>query len=118
MRPTNSLFGIIGCGGTLTIHVPHTKFPIRYLVDSQTLVFLTKMRNEYLRGDQTTWANTDTGIRPLTFYEPDLHRRIAIRELGWGDEFNDFVNRLGNTNDLKHAKGMKESIVELKSLIQ
>ena len=46
--------------------------------------FLNKMRNEYLRGNQTTWANTDARIRPLTSYEPDLHRRIAIREL-WGE---------------------------------
>ena len=41
MRPANSLFGVIGCGGTLTLHIPHTKFPIHYLVGSQTLVFLT-----------------------------------------------------------------------------
>jgi len=50
MRTADSLFGIIGCGGTLTLHVPHTKSPIHYLVDAQTLVFLTKMRNGYLTG--------------------------------------------------------------------
>ena len=54
MRSTNSLFGSIGWDGTLTLHVPHTKSHIRYLVDSQTLVFITKMRNEYLRGHTTT----------------------------------------------------------------
>ena len=52
------------------------------------------MRNEYLRGDQTTWGNTDTGIKPLTFYEPDLQQRIAIREMGGGDEYNDFIIHL------------------------
>ena len=52
------------------------------------------MRNEYLRGNQTTRANTDARIRPLTFYEPDLHRRIAIPEMGRGDGFNHFINHL------------------------
>ena len=61
---------------------------------SQTHVFLTKMRNEYLRVNQTAWGNTDTRIRPLTFYEPDLQRRIAIREMGWGDAFNDSMDHL------------------------
>ena len=74
---------------------------------------------EYLRGNQTTWANTDTGISPLTSCEPDLQQRIAIREMeGGGGEFNDFINHLGNMEELNHEKWMKESIVELKSLIQ
>ena len=64
MRSANSLFGIIGCDGALTLHIPNTKFTIRYLVGSQTLVVLTEMRNEYLRGNQTAWENTDTRIRP------------------------------------------------------
>ena len=34
-----------------------------------------------------------------------------------GAEFNDFMDRLWATNDLKREKGMEESIVELKSLI-
>ena len=76
------------------------------------------MRNEYLRGNQTTWANTDARIRPLTFYEPDLQRRIAIRELGEEDEFNDFTNHLGNMKELQHEQGMGESTAESKSLIQ
>ena len=82
MRPASSLFRIIGSGGPLTLHIPSTEFPIRYLAGSQTLVFLTKMRSEYLRGNQTTRANEDTRNRPLTFYEPDLQRRIVIPEMG------------------------------------
>ena len=80
------------------------------------------MRNEYLNGNQTTWTNMDTGIKPLTFYEPDLQQRISIRELGcvwwWWGEFNDFINHLANVEESKHEKGMKDSIMELKSLIQ
>ena len=93
MRPANSLFGTIGRDGTLTLHIPSAKFPIHYLVGSRTLVFLTKMRNGYLRRNQTTRMNTDTRILPLTFYEPDFQHRIAIRGVG-GDAFNDFTNHL------------------------
>ena len=38
MRSANSSFGIIGFGGALTLHIPHTKSPIHYLDGSQTLV--------------------------------------------------------------------------------
>ena len=94
MRPANSLFGIVGCDGALTLHSARANFPEHYLVGARTLVFLIKMRTEYLRSSQTAWANTYTRLRPLTFYEPDLHRRIAIRELGWEGKFNDFINHL------------------------
>ena len=37
----------------------------------------------------------------------------------WGEEeFNDFVNHLANVEELRHEKGTKGSIMELKSLIQ
>ena len=62
------------------------------------------MRNGYLRGNQTARANTDTWIRPLTFYEPDLQRRIAILDLGGGDAFNDFTDRLWNMGEAKREK--------------
>ena len=67
MRSTNSLFELIACSGTLRLHIPRTKSPIHYLVDSQTLISLTKMRNEILNKNQTTLANTDTMIKPQTF---------------------------------------------------
>ena len=64
------------------------------------------MRNGYLRGNQTAWANADTRIRPITFYEPHLQRRIAIREMGWEDAFNDSTDRLWGMEEAKHEKGM------------
>ena len=76
------------------------------------------MRNGYLDGNQNTWTNTDTRIKPLTFYEPDLHRRISIHELGGGGPgFNDFINHLENVEELKHEKGTKEAIAESNSSI-
>ena len=95
MRSANSLFELIGCDGTFRLRVPSTKSPIHYLADSQTLIFLTKMRNEFLNRNQTTWANADTGVNPQTFYEPDLNQRIAIRGMGGDESFNDCMDLSG-----------------------
>ena len=57
-------------------------------------------------------------LNPHTFYEPTANRQIAIRELGMGEACNDFMDHLGGVGDLKHEKGMKEAIAELKSLIR
>ena len=119
MRSENSLFGVIGRDGELRLHVPSTQFPIHYLVGSQIPTPLTKMRNELLNQNQTTWANADTRIIPLKFYEPTLNHRISIREMGVGGRgaFNDFMGRLGNMEDSKREKWAREAIVGLKSLI-
>ena len=31
-RPANTLFRIIGCGGALTLHVPHTRRNLQYII--------------------------------------------------------------------------------------
>ena len=84
MPSTSRLFELIGRDGALRLHVPRTNPPINYMVDSQTLIFLTKMRNGLLNRNQTTWANTDTRLTPRDFYEPAINQKIAIRELGGG----------------------------------
>ena len=38
--------------------------------------------------------------------------------MSWGGELNDFINHLSNVEEVKHEKGMKEAITELKSLIR
>ena len=38
--------------------------------------------------------------------------------MGGEEELNDFANYLANVEELKHEKGMGDSIMELKSLIQ
>ena len=45
MRSTNRLFEILGSGGELQLHLPSTKFPIHYMVDSQSMVSLSEMGN-------------------------------------------------------------------------
>ena len=117
MRSANSLFDLIWRDGTLRLHIPSEKPPIHYLVDSQTIISLTKMRNEILNKNQTTWANADTRIKPRTFYAPGINRKISIREMGGGEAFNDFTDHLGDMEDLKHEQGTKEAIVEMRSLI-
>ena len=114
MRSTNSLLVTVGRDGALQLHVASAKFPIHYMADSQSLTFLPKMRNGILNPNQTTWPNTDTRLTPELFYEPTLNREIDIRDMGG---VNDFMRRLGEMGDLKHEKGAKEAIVELKSLI-
>ena len=84
IRPPNRLLGIIGRGWASQLHVQSTKPPIRYLVDSQALIFLSALGNGILNRNQTTWANTDTRLTPRSFYEPPINQKIAIRELGGG----------------------------------
>merc|ERR1712112_27697 len=47
LKSTGKVLDVLGCGGTLHLHVGSTKFPLHYLVDSQTLIFLSKVRNEF-----------------------------------------------------------------------
>ena len=65
---TNRLLEVIGCDGELRLHLPRTKSPIRYLVGSKTLIFLSKMRNGIPNRGKTTWPNTDTRLNSNEFY--------------------------------------------------
>lgn len=82
MRPSNSLFGPIGCGGPLQLHVPSAKFPIHYLVGSETLIFLPDAGNGILNRDRTKLASADTIQTPKCFCEPTSNQKIAIHEPG------------------------------------
>ena len=82
MRSTDKILEVLGCDGTLQLHLANTKFPLRYLVGSQTLIFLSKARNEILKRNPITWTNTDTRLSVRDFYENDLNQQIAINELG------------------------------------
>ena len=67
LRPGNKISDVLCCEGALHLHLAQTKFPIRYLADSQALVFLAKIRHEILQIKQTTWANTATRSAPNVF---------------------------------------------------
>ena len=118
MRSANRLIDVIGCDGTLQLHLPCTKPPIHYLVDYKTLIFLSGMRKGISNRNQTTRTNTDTGASPKAFYDPTNNREIAILEMGGVGGFNDFVAHLCNMVDLKHAEVTGDSITELTSLIR
>ena len=105
---------VIGCDRPLQVHLANTKFPSHYLVDSQTLVFLSKARNEILNGNPITWTNTDTRLSIREFYENGLNHQIAINELGGEQAFRDFLDHIGMVEELRHEEGMQESISELK----
>ena len=101
MRPPNSLLGSFGCGGGVNFaRTSRAKFRKRYLVGPHTVLFSTKMRNDYLNGDQTAWAHTYTGIKQLAFLRTIF--TLPNSYLRDGEEgFIDFANRLKNVEDLK-----------------
>ena len=90
LKSTDKVLDVLGCDGTLQLHVGSTKFPLHYLVDSQTLIFLSKVRNEFLQRNPITWANTDTRLSVREFYENDLNQQIANNELGGGKHIESF----------------------------
>ena len=76
------IFDVLGCAGALQLHLPSTKFTLRYLVGSQALVFLSVIRNGLCSCKQKTWDNADIRLTPLDYYKRELNNQIAIRELG------------------------------------
>ena len=84
MRSANRLLDVLGCDGISHLHLPSTKFAIRYFVYSQTLIALSKMRNVISNHNQTTWGNTDARTSPKAFYEHTRNQQIAISEIGVG----------------------------------
>ena len=116
-RSANRILNVIGCDGTLQLHFPSAKSPLRYLVDSQTLVSMSKMRNVIPNRNITTWFNTDARLTPKTVYEPGINRKIAIRELGVV-AFNDFIGHLCQVGQLKREEGPQEAITELQCLMR
>ena len=67
-----------------------TKSPLHYLVGSQTLIFLSKARNEFSQRNPITWTNTDTRLSVREFYESDLNQQIANNELGGNKHVESF----------------------------
>ena len=118
MRSVNRILDVIGCEGTLQFRLPIAKLPLRYLVGSQTLIFLAQMRNVISGRNITTRSNTDTRLTPKGFCEPGLNRKIAIHEMGGVCAFNDSTGRLGQAEELKQEEGTQDAITELKSLMR
>ena len=78
LRRTDKIFGVLGFGGALHFHLPNTKSTLRYLVDPETPVVLSKIGNSISQQIDTTWANTDTRLRPNDFYKNNLIQEFAI----------------------------------------
>ena len=82
MRATNRKLGAIASNGALRLHLPSAKSPLHYLVDSQTLIFLSGMGNGISNRNKTTWPTAEARVTPREFYAPGLNQQIAIYELG------------------------------------
>ena len=61
-----------------------------------------------------TWANTDTRLHPDYFRHRNLGSDIAIRELGVGGAFNDFLRYLSHVS----VAGVQANISELQELMR
>ena len=48
LKSTDRILEVLGCDGALQLHLSNTKFPLRYLVGSQTLIFCRKREVEFL----------------------------------------------------------------------
>ena len=50
MKPKDRISEVLGRDGTLQLHLANTKFPLRYLADSQTLIFYLNRETKFLTG--------------------------------------------------------------------
>ena len=94
MRTENRILDVIGCDGTLQLHLTGGKCPLHYFVYSETLISLSEMGNGLSNRNLTTRTNADTRLTPKEFDEPCLNRQISIREMGGAPNlFTDFIGR-------------------------
>ena len=110
MRSANRLLEAIGCDVALQLHLPIARSPIRYLVEAQTLIFLSKMMNGISNRNKTTRPNAGTGLNPGEFYEQGVSQKIAIREMGGAESYNDFAGRLSNAEESTREEGAAGAI--------
>ena len=83
MCTENRLLGVIGRDVAPKLHLPSTKCPIHYLVDSEALISMSEMGNGIPNRNKTTCPNTDTRTNPAAFYEPAHNHQVDIRGI-WG----------------------------------
>ena len=82
MRSANRILDVISICGTLYLHLPKAKCPLRYSVDSQTSISMSGVRSGISDRNITTLANKDDRLTTKEFYELCLNQKIAIREMG------------------------------------
>ena len=92
-------FDVLGRDGALRLHLTNAKSPVRYLTDSQTLVFLSKIRNAIFKRNKATWSDTYARLDPNEFFKENHNRQIATRELGLGGSLKDFLEYLELLSD-------------------
>ena len=73
LRSANKISDILGRGSKLRLNLTNSKSPVRYLVDSQTVSFLTKIRNALLKRNKK-WPNNDTRLGHNEFSKENTDR--------------------------------------------
>ena len=76
MRSGNRLLDVLGRDVELRLHLTRTKSAMRYLVVSQAVISLSKMRNGIANRNRTTWTNTDARTSPNEFYGPTHNQKL------------------------------------------
>ena len=117
MRSGNRSLYVICRDCTLQLYLPSAKFRLRYSVDPQTLISMSKMRNGIPNRNITPRPNADARLSPKEFYDTGINQIIAIREMGV-ESFNDSIGDLGQVRDSEHEEGSQEGITELGSLMR
>ena len=90
------------------------KTPLLYIVDSQTLVLLSEIRNGLLRGVEKARANIGTRLRPLDYYKPFVNSEIGIHAMGGAVGFNDFMEYLSQLSALRNEEWVRNTTKDLK----
>ena len=98
----------------LCIYIAQIKIQFFYLSGSQTLVFLTKIRNGIPSINRATWANADARLGPNEFVKPNTNQKIAIHESGGFGGLGDFLGYLGTLS----GGAMGKNIQELRDLMR
>ena len=91
LTSTNKILDVLGCDGSLRMHLTVTKSHIRFSADPQTLVLVTEIR----------WGHCKTIKRhaPLQIIDYIIivrslkirNRQITLNESGGGDALTDFL---------------------------
>ena len=82
MRAADRLLDVIGCDGDIRLHLPIAKFPMRYLVDSQALIYFQKCEMEFRTAAKRRGETRILDLIPKSFTNWALTGKLIF--VRWG----------------------------------
>ena len=104
---TGEIFDALDCDGELHLHLTDKKFPIRYSIDAQSLVFGENTKRDFAE-NKTMRANTDNRLCHNLFFKENLNHKIAHSELGGGGDLKQFLEYMEMAPDGAAADNIQE----------